>query len=91
MSDSYKQLHHDEQLGQYPYSVKKYTPDGYPASSVCHGMTKIEFLDSYESEAEAIEAHPDLVFDGEVNYGSAWMDQDLKSVSHIPDEPDYLY
>lgn len=91
MSDSYKQLHHDEQLGQYPYSVKKYTPDGYPASSVCHGMTKIEFLDSYESEAGAIEAHPDLVFNGEVNYGSAWMDQDLKSVSHIPDEPDYLY
>ena len=91
MSDSYKQLHQDDQLGQFPYSVKQYTPDGYPVSSVCHGMTKIEFLDAYESEAKAIEAHPDLVFNGEVSYGSAWMDKDLKDVSHIPDEGDYLY
>ena len=91
MKYDYKQLHIDEDFGATGYVVKGYKSNGYPKNSVCAGMTRIDFIDSYESEAEAIEAHPDLVFDGEVNYGSAWMDQDLKSVSHIPDEPDYLY
>ena len=52
-------------------------------------MTKISFLDSFDSEAEAVEAFPDLVgSDVEVSYGSAFMDAPLKDVSHIPDEPD---
>ena len=89
---SYKQLHYNEELGSEPYSVKLYVPDGYPESSVCYGMTKISFLDSYSSEGEAVSAHPELLAsDGEIFYGSALMDKDLKDVSHIPDEPDYLY
>ena len=89
---SYKQLHYNEELGSEPYSVKLYEPDGYPESSVCYGMTKISFLDSYSSEGEAVSAHPELLAsDGDIFYGSAFMDKDLKDVSHIPDEPDYLY
>jgi len=89
---SYKQLHYNEELGSEPYSVKLYEPDGYPESSVCYGMTKISFLDSYSSEGAAVSAHPELLAsDGEIFYGSAFMDKDLKDVSHIPDEPDYLY
>jgi hypothetical protein len=93
MSDyDYKQLHYNEELGNEPYSVKGYKQDGYPKSSVCHGMTKISFLDSYRTEKDAIAAHPELVgADGETGWGSTFMDKDLKDVSHIPDEPDYLY
>ena len=89
---SYKQLHYNEELGSEPYSVKLYEPAGYPESSVCYGMTKISFLDCYCSEGEAVAAHPELLAsEGEIFYGSAFMDKDLKDVSHIPDEPDYLY
>jgi len=89
---NYKQLHYNEELGSEPYSVKLYEPDGYPESSVCHGMTKISFLDSYATEAQACKAHPELVGDdGETEWGSAFMDKELKDVSHLPNEPDYLY
>ena len=87
MDYDYLQLHQDN----YGFNVKAYKADGYPSSSVCAGMTKISFLDSFDSEAEAIEAFPDLVgSDGEVSYGSAFMDAPLKDVSHIPDESDIL-
>ncbi len=85
MDYDYLQLHQDN----YGFNVKAYKADGYPSSSVCAGMTKISFLDSFNSEAEAIEAFPDLVgSDGEVSYGSAFMDAPLKDVSHIADTPD---
>ena len=83
----YKQLHVEEDFGRTYYTVKGYKSNGYPKHSVCVGMTRINFIDSYESEAEAIEAHPDLVSGGEVNYGSAWMDKDLKDCSHIQEDP----
>jgi hypothetical protein len=51
-------------------------------------MTRIDFIDSYQSEQEAVNAHPQLVTDGEVSWGCAFLDKDLKDVSHIPDEPD---
>ena len=90
MDYDYLQLHQDEYGPELDrYTVKSYKADGYPSYSVCAGMTKISFLDSFNSEAEAIEAYPDLVgSDGEVSYGSAFMDAPLKDVSHIPDEPD---
>ena len=76
---SYKQLHYNEELGSEPYSVKLYEPDGYPESSVCYGMTKISFLDSYCTEQDAVEAHPQLVgSDGETSWGSTFMDKTLK-------------
>jgi len=78
-------------IGSEPYSVKLYEPDGYPESSVLHGQTRIQFLDSYESERDAVEAHPELLNNDEISYGSAFLDEDLKRVDHIPDEPDYLY
>ena len=65
----YYELHTDSRLG---YVVKGY--GSYPRSSVNHGMTRIVFLDSFDTEAEAIEAYPQL--QGE-NYGSALLDQDL--------------
>jgi len=90
MDYDYLQLHQNGQIGESDrYTVKAYKADGYPSYSVCAGMTKISFLDSFNSEAEAIKAYPDLVgSDGEVSYGSAFMDAPLKDVSHIPDEPD---
>ena len=84
----YKQLHYNEELLPAPYSVKLYEPDGYPETSVCHGMMKISFLDSYRTEEDATKAHPELVgSDGETEWGSAYMDRELKSVSHIQEDP----
>ena len=88
MKYDYKQLHSDQDGGQYPFTVKGYKNDGYPSTSVCAGMTRIDFIDSYETEQEAIDANPELVTDGEVSWGCKFLDQDLKDVSHIPDEPD---
>jgi len=90
MDYDYKQLHYNEELAQYPWVVKGYKSDGYPSSSVCAGMTRIQFLDSYESERDAVEAHPELLNNDEISYGSAFLDEDLKCVDHIPDEPDLL-
>lgn len=85
----YKQLHFDsvmEEIGRPPYIVKGYKKDGYPETSVCHGMTRIEFLDSYETEKDAVNEHPELVTsDGDVSWGCAYMDRELKNVQHIND------
>jgi len=91
MDYDYKQLHYNEELAQYPWVVKGYKDDGYPKSSVLYGQTRINFLDSYESERDAVEAHPELLNNDEISYGSAFLDQDLKCVDHLPDEPDWLY
>ncbi len=91
MDYDYKQLHYNEELAQCPWVVKGYKSDGYPKSSVLYGQTKIDFIDSYESERDAVEAHPELLHDNEISYGSAFIDQDLKSVDHIPDEPDLIF
>lgn len=94
MNYDYKQLHYDAEMadmGREAYTVKGYVRDGYPASSVCHGMTRIDFIESYETEAEAVKAHPELVApDGEVCWGSAMMDRDLKDVSHIRDDSEFF-
>ena len=68
MDYDYKQLHYNEELAQYPWVVKGYKSDGYPSSSVCAGMTRIQFLDSYESERDAVEAHPELLNNDEINW-----------------------
>ena len=88
MKYDYKQLHSNQDGGQYQFTVKGYKNDGYPSTSVCAGMTRIDFIDSYETEQEAIDANPELVTDGEVSWGCAFLDKDLKDVSHIPDESD---
>jgi len=88
MSYDYKQIHYNPDLGREPYAVKGYKDDGYPSTSVCAGMTRVDFLDSYASEAEAIAAHPELAQDGEVSRGHALLDADLKDVSHISDGDD---
>ena len=83
----YKQLHYNEELLPEPYSVKLYEPDGYPETSVCHGMMKISFLDSYRTEEDATKAHPELVrADGKTEWGCAFMDAPLKDVSHIQED-----
>ena len=87
MDYDYKQLHFNEELGREPWVVKGYKNDGYPSSSVCAGMTKIDFLESYESEERAIDAHPELHLNNETSYGSAFLDEPLKDVSHISNEP----
>ena len=86
MDYDYKQLHFNQELGQEPWVVKGYKHDGYPSSSVCAGMTKIDFLESYESEERAIDAHPELHLNNETSYGSAFLDEPLKDVSHISDQ-----
>ena len=88
MKYDYKQLHLSQDDSVHPYLVKGYKNDGYPSTSVCAGMTRIDFIDSYETEQEAVDANPELVTDGEVSWGCAFLDKDLKDVSHIPDEPD---
>ena len=83
----YKQIHAETDGS---FSVKGYKSDGYPASSVCAGMTRIDFLDCYDSVEDAAKAHPEILDkDGEPCWGSAFMDRDLKDVSHIPDVEDY--
>ena len=86
MDYDYKQLHFNQELGREPWVVKGYKNDGYPSSSVCAGMTKIDFLESYESEERAIDAHPELHLNNETSYGSAFLDEPLKDVSHISDQ-----
>ena len=80
----YKQLHFDRdmaEMGREAWIVKGYKNDGYPTSSVCNGMVRIDFIESYEAENEAIEEHPELILpDGEVSYGNAFMDRELKHV-----------
>jgi hypothetical protein len=46
-------------------------------------MTKIDFLESYESEERAIDAHPELGTENDISYGSDFLDEPLKDVSHI--------
>ena len=54
---------YNESSEEYPkFVVKGFKP--YPRSSVNYGMTMICFLNSFESEAEAREAYPDLPSDG---------------------------
>ena len=86
MNYDYKQLHFNQELGQEPWVVKGYKNDGYSSNSVCAGMTKIDFLESYESEERAIDAHPELHLNNETSYGSAFLDEPLKDVSHISDQ-----
>jgi hypothetical protein len=50
-------------------------------------MTKIDFLESYETENDAIDAHPELHLNNETSYGSDFLDEPLKDVSHISDTP----
>lgn len=83
MDYDYKQLHFNAELGQEPWVVKGYKHDGYPSNSVCVGMTKIDFLESYESEERAIDAHPELGTENDISYGSDFLDEPLKDVSHI--------
>jgi hypothetical protein len=87
MNYDYKQLHFNEELGREPWVVKGYKHDGYPPNSVCAGMTKIDFLESYETENDAIDAHPELHLNNETSYGSDFLDEPLKDVSHISDTP----
>ena len=87
MRYNYKKLHLNEELGREPYVVKGYKVNGYGRRSACKGMTRIDFLQSYESEEEAVKAHPDLVVDGETNWGCAADDAQLKDVSHIQEDP----
>jgi hypothetical protein len=87
MKYDYKQLHLSQDDSEFSFTVKGYKNDGYPSTSVCAGMTRIDFIDSYRTEAEAVEANPELVTDGEVSWGCTFLDKDLKDVSHIPDEP----
>ena len=87
MKYDYMQLHKSSD-SEFSYTVKGYKNEGYPSTSVCAGMTRIDFIDSYQSEQEAVNAHPELVTGGEVSWGCAFLDQDLKDVSHIPDESD---
>ena len=87
MDYDYKQLHFNEELGREPWVVKGYKHDGYPSTSVCAGMTRIDFLESYESEKDAIDAHPELHLNNETSYGSAFLDEPLKDVSHISRTP----
>ena len=87
MDYDYKQLHFNQELGQEPWVVKGYKHDGYSSNSVCAGMTKIDFLESYESEERAIDAHPELGTENDVSYGSDFLDEPLKDVSHISDTP----
>ena len=54
----------------------------YPSHSVNAGMTRVSFLGSYDTELEAREAYPQL--GDEDNYGSEFIDADLK---HIPSTP----
>ena len=87
MNYDYKQLHFDrtmEEIGRPAYTVKGYKKNGYPETSVCHGMTRIDCLDSYANEKNAVKEHPELVTsDGEVSWGCAYMDRELKNVQHI--------
>lgn len=83
MDYDYKQLHFNAELGQVPWVVKGYKHDGYPSNSVCAGMTKIDFLESYETENDAIDAHPELGTENDISYGSDFLDEPLKDVSHI--------
>jgi hypothetical protein len=50
-------------------------------------MTRIDFLESYESEKDAVDAHPELGTEDDISYGSAFLDEPLKDVSHISNEP----
>ena len=84
MEFDYKQLHFNEELYQAPYVVKGYKNDGYPKGSVCEGMTLVQFIDSYKTKEEAIEAHPELYdSEGLEQWGHQHFDDILKDCSHI--------
>tara|TARA_Y100000310_G_scaffold23361_1_gene22337 strand:- start:1107 stop:1397 length:291 start_codon:yes stop_codon:yes gene_type:complete len=83
------QLHYNAEIFGAPFVVKGYKADYYPESSVLAGETLVAFIDSYRTEEEAVKAHPLLLDDeGEIVWGSKFMDDHLKNVDHIPDEPD---
>ncbi len=52
---------------------------------VLKGQTGKFFIDSYPSVDAAVAAHPDLMHDGRVRYGSKFTDPQV-SLRHLPDE-----
>ena len=84
MEYDYIKLFSDE----YGFIVKGYKEDGYPEHSLLAGGTRIDFLDMFDTKEEAIKAYPELVKDGEVQWGDRWLDAQIKDVSFLPDEPD---
>ena len=77
----YYQLHRE----QDDWVVKGYGQ--YPKHSVNYGMTRIVFLDSFDTEGEARKAYPQLGDFGE-NYGSKFIDDGLKHVPSVA--PDWF-
>ena len=56
------------------FTVKGYGE--HPRHSVNYGMTRIVFLDAFDTEAEARKAYPQLAGDGS-EWGSKFLDADL--------------
>jgi hypothetical protein len=83
----YLQLHHD----LFGLVVKGYKYDGYPSHSVLAGQTRIDYLDTFDTEEEALKAYPELAPKGETQWGSQWVDAQIKDASFLPDEPDLVF
>lgn len=81
MSESYYEIWNDENSPQGGYTVKKFTPNGYPAHSVLAGQVLIQFEAHFDTVEEAQEAYPDA------NFGNKWISAQ-NTFDHLPDEPD---
>ena len=79
MSESYFEIWKDNQYGGY--SVKKFTPNGYPRHSVLAGQTLIQFIDRYDTVEEAQAEYPDARF------GNEWISEQ-NTFDHLSDGPD---
>ena len=73
---SYFEIWKNQEYGNY--SVKKFTPNGYPSHSVLAGQVLIQFIDSFETSEEAQAAYPDA------NFGNKWISQQ-NTFDHLDD------
>ena len=54
-------------------------------SGLLKGQTAKFYLESYHTVEDAVQAHPELMQDGEVRYGNKWTDPQV-NLRHLPDE-----
>lgn len=81
MSESYYEIWNDENSPRGGYTVKKFTPDGYPPHSVLAGQVLIQYEAHFDSIEEAQSAYPDA------NFGSKWTSAQ-NTFDHLSDDGD---
>lgn len=81
---SYYEIWNDTQSPTGGYTIKKFTPNGYPRHSVLRGQTRIEYHDHFDTLEEAQAAFPDA------NCGGPFISEQ-NTFDHLDDREGDIY